>query len=110
MKTFKIQPNLKVGTILTYSIGCGCDTFYQVVGRSEKSCMVRRISSKVTKRYKKFQSCDIVPVPDSFEKDTWRGHDKPFRLALKDDQIGPIKRMIWWSIYEPKRILNQYSP
>ena len=99
-----IQPNLQVGTILRHSIGCGCDSFYQVVSRTYKTCKVRGIDYKITKSYPKYQSCDIKPILNAFDD------KKPITLRLKENQIGPTVRMIWWNIYDPKQRHNQYSP
>jgi hypothetical protein len=100
---------VQVGTILNNSIGCGCNTFYQVVASSPKSVTVRRIESKAINVNVKAQTCDLVPVRDKFSSD-----HRPMRLGVKLDrhgelQIGPIKRMIWWSRWDGKPC-NQWSP
>lgn len=100
---------IPVGTILDHSIGCGCNNFYQVIKSSAKSVTVRKLQEKVLNRDIKRQTFDAAPKPGCFEPD-----EKPFRLGVKLDrfgelQIGPIKRMMWWSIYSGKP-RAQYSP
>lgn len=100
---------IPVGTILNHSIGGGCNSFYQVVKSSAKSVTVRQLQYKVLNRRIKWQTFDKAPKPNCFEP-----NESPFRLGVKLDQfgelqIGPIKRVMGWSIYdgEPR---TQYSP
>jgi hypothetical protein len=112
---FMIQPEVKVGTILVRGIGSGCDTFFQVTKRSDKTCCAAEIECKITKRYHKFQSADIIPVPNKFvdpsqnpnNDSTWL--KSVVKLKLTERTIGPTDRYCGWRIFEGKS-LNQYSP
>jgi hypothetical protein len=99
--------SFQVGTILNHSIGSGCNQFYQIVRYTAHTITARRIESKAVNVNVKRQTCDYVPVRDKFED------KKPITLRYKVDaggqlQIGPIKRMIWWSVWDGKP-KQQYS-
>jgi hypothetical protein len=98
-----LLPEIKNGTILVHSIGSGCDSFYQVVSRSDKRLRCREIQYRAINVRPKFQTCDIVPLKDEF-----RG-DKVTSLAISEQgRIGPIKRLMGWRVWDGKK-LNQYS-
>ena len=95
---------LKTGDIIVESIGCGHDSFWQIVKVSPKSVVVRPIEYKVTKRQIKYQSMDIEPIKDAFE-----GEETRRLMVTEDGRIGPIERLHWWSVWKGES-LNQYSP
>ena len=101
---------IQTGTILNHSIGLGCNQFWQVTATSLNSVLARRIKHKTINGNPRLQSYDFVPV-----KDGWEEHmSVPKRLMVKTDwrgdvQIGPNKRMIWWSVWDGKPH-HQYSP
>lgn len=104
-----VSTAISVGTILNHSIGSGCNNFYQVVKSSPKSVVVRKLQHKILNHNLKWQTFDKAPKPNCFEQE-----EKPIRLGIKLDrfgelQIGPIKRMMGWSVYD-NRPRAQYSP
>lgn len=93
---------IPTGTILVHSIGCGCDQFWQVVKSTPKSVTVRNLESIVAKRNIKAQTCDYTAKKDHFD---YPRAEK--RLGVKTDrrgeqQIGPVKRLMWWSVWDGK--------
>lgn len=96
---------INIGTILVHSIGCGCDSFFQVVNATPRTVVVRELQDAIVKRDIKYQTYDIRPIPNMFVTDS-----ELIRLRIAPDgRIGPRERMIWWSVYDGKAI-NQYSP
>jgi hypothetical protein len=103
-----IQPDIKVGTILIHSIGFGCDSFYQVMKRSQSTVFVKKLDPMVIHRNVKQQTCDYWPIPNQFMADNGSsGHNYTLRLKNHGD-IGPCKRLMWWKVWDgqPK---NQWS-
>jgi ribosome modulation factor len=93
---------LGVGTILDNSIGCGTTLFYQVTCRKGDLITVRRLKSHYLNHNRKSQTCDVLPLRDQFAGDE---EEKKLRLKIGHRgklQIGPIKRMIWWGIWDGK--------
>ena len=91
-----------VGTILEHSIGCGMDVYYQVVERKGNLVTARPIKSRHFDWDQKSQTDKVEPLKDQFDDG-----EKPVRLRLKIGhrgalQIGPIKRMVWWSVWDKK--------
>lgn len=106
MKPSETKPSIpKPGTILYYAIGCGCTQFWQVKKSTAKSVVVGMLNNKVVNRNLKYQTCDYLPVKDSFEQDV---PDKVLRVA-PDGRIGPLKRLLWWGIWDGKPS-PQWSP
>jgi len=108
-----VNHNIQVGTIINHSIGCGCNQFWQVTATSPASIVVRRIKSSAVNVQPRFQTCDYVPCKDQWEEPNNRCDEVVKRLRVKLDkrgelQIGPIKRMIWWSVWNGKP-QQQYS-
>lgn len=107
------EHKIQVGTILDHSIGCGCNEFWQVTQVAENSVVARRIESKAVNVQPRYQTCDYIPVPDKFVKPA---HDQDVvvkRLMVKFNkrgelQVGPIKRWIWWNVWNGKP-KQQYS-
>ena len=116
---------MKTGEILVHSIGCGCDTFYQVVKATKKFVVAKKLEEKTVRHNVKLQQWDTVPIKDKFSKpnmqhkylggyregkERYKIVDKnTVKLKIADDgHIGPLKRMIWWNVWDGKR-LNQYS-
>lgn len=102
----KNAPEITVGTILKHSIGCGHDSFYQVIDRHNNTLRVQRLESKPINVNVRCQTCDYVPYKGKF---CVGGQHDLVTLRLKMDQrgqvqIGPIKRLNWWSVWdgEPK--------
>lgn len=98
---------IPLNTILVYSIGSGCDTFYKVIKSTPKRVTVRRLESDVVKRYPESQSCDIRPSKKFYGEVTQT-------LGVKLDrferlQIGPAKRYQGWHVWNKEPLL-QYSP
>lgn len=125
--TIKTGIRVPVGTILNYSIGCGCNQFFQVIEATPKSVKARSLNCRVINRSVKFQTCDYLPIRDSFEppsmgwkyagKKNAKGEpickqvdEKTVVLKVKDSaieecgfQIGPVKRMMGWSVWDGKQ-------
>lgn len=117
----------KIGDIIVYSIGGGCDEFWQIIRTTPKTIRVKKLKYKITKHNPKFQTMDIKPIKDDFEKpemnEKYLGDDehgnpifgKPFDTnektlkVKKDGTIGPTIRLCGWWKYKGKA-LNQYSP
>ena len=117
---------MKKGEILVHSIGCGCDSFWQVVEATGKFVVVKRLEEKIINRNVRCQTYDIVPIKNKFcppKMDSkylggykagnpkFKEVDKnTLKLKIADDgHIGPIKRMIWWKKWSGKK-QNQYCP
>lgn len=118
-----------VGTILMFSIGCGCDDFWQVVEATKSQVKARKLKTKAINVKIKWQTCDYVPQAGKFEPPEWHhkydryGNDlhKDFDintvvLKITTDtnlregfRIGPLKRMMGWSIWNGKP-QEQWSP
>lgn len=95
------------GTIIVNSIGCGLSLFYQVIKRSGDTVTARELDVRYTERIN--QTALARPIKDSFQE-----NGSTVRLRLKIGhygalQIGPIKRMVWWSVWDGKP-LYQWSP
>jgi hypothetical protein len=97
---------IQVGLFLKHSIGSGCDQFYQVIKRTPSMIEVRLLENLVLKRCPHTQGCTIIPVPHKFAT----GHQYEYRkLKLHPNgDIGPAKRMMWWSLWNSKAC-PQYS-
>ena len=119
------RPDIEIGTILEYSIGCGCDEFWQVISRTAKTVTVRKIKEKIVNRKVQYQTCDYLPLKDEFYppdmQPTYIGGYKDgeskfkdkdvntIKLKLSDDgRIGPQVRMMWWKVWNGKP-QNQWS-
>ena len=122
-----------VGTILCYSIGYGCNRFFQVVEATPKSVKARSLKCRVINHSVKFQTFDYLPIRDDFEPPKMRPKytgkkDANGDYICKDTdentvvlkvkasvhdecgfQIGPIKRMMWWHVWNGKQ-KEQWSP
>lgn len=112
---------VKIGTILVHSIGFGCDEFWQVVKATEKTITARKLNYKVVNRNIKCQSCDIVPVKNSFAPPNMRFRNSKTKAGFvkydeniitlrvsQDGKIGPSERLMWWNVWKGKK-QNQYS-
>lgn len=92
------RPEITVGTILNHSIGCGCNEFYQVVSRSDRTATARELARRATKRNLRLQTCDIQPIPGRF-----LANGETVRLRLTPERIGPRRRFMWWSVWKGER-------
>ena len=95
------KAEITVGTILTYSIGCGHDSFYQVVSRTAKTVKVRKLSVSVINQNTDFQTCDYFPIKDEFSDNINDQKVITLKIAI-DGHIGPIKRMMGWHVWDGK--------
>lgn len=126
MKNVTGDMMIEVGSILVHSIGCGCDEFYQVVKATEKTVTARRLEYRIVRGSVKNQCMDILPIKDKFlppsmshkyiggykaGKSVFKEYDENIvKLRISDDgRIGPVKRMIWWHVFDGKK-KEQYSP
>ena len=132
IKEKPVNTKIPKGTILVYSIGSGCDELWQVIDSTPKFVKARAIKEKIVNRSIKRQTFDILPIKDAFlppemeskyiggykeGKPRFKEVDKNLILlkVVPDAnrksglRIGPIKRLIWWTIWQNKA-LNQYSP
>jgi len=101
-----MRADVNVGDILVHSIGFGCDSFFQVVKKTEKTVTVCGIETKSINHKVKHQTFDYVPVKDKFDKSC---NAETFTLKLKDNgDIGPCKRLMWWRVWDGKP-KNQWS-
>ena len=97
---------VKVGAILVHSIGCGCDSYYQITQRTPQSVKAVKLEEKYISQSKESQSGETVPIPNKINT------TNPETVTLRlhpDGQIGPSKRMIWWSLWDGKP-KDQFSP
>ena len=96
-----MNDKIENGTIINHSIGCGCNEFFQVVKKTDKTITVKKIRTKIVNRNIKMQTFDYLPHKDNFVPD-----EKPKVLRIHDDgSIGPTKRMMWWGVWDgtPKK-------
>ena len=103
--------DLKVGDILHYG-GCGWGSFYQIIRRTAKTVKVQRIKSKYfdVEDHPTFP-CKELPIKDAFNKrhDLDDDFELTLRLNFAEDRVGPLQRMVWWSIFDGEPV-KSWSP